>query len=193
MRKIKVPTLETERLYLRMWNKKDAPALFEYAKNPNVGPWAGWKPHSDVAESKMIIEAVFLANMTWAITEIKTGRVIGSVALEEDPYRENINSRELGYSLSEDCWGKGYMTEAVGRVLWYAFSVLNIDVVMIRTAENNVRSQRVIEKSGFTYEGTLRYAYRIYDGSVRNIRCYSILREDYVRGISGGGHVEKER
>ena len=40
-----------------MWNKKDAPDLFEYAKNPNVGPWAGWKPHRDVAESRMIIEA----------------------------------------------------------------------------------------------------------------------------------------
>ena len=85
------------------------------------------------------------------------------------------------------------MTEAVGRVLWYAFSLLNIDIVMIRTAENNVRSQRVIEKSGFTYEGTLRYAYRIYDGSVRNVRCYSLLREDYMKAISGGGHVQKER
>ena len=85
MRKVKVPTLETERLCLRMWNKKDAPDLFEYAKNPNVGPWAGWKPHRDVAESRMIIEAVFLANTTWAITELKTGRVVGSVALEDDP------------------------------------------------------------------------------------------------------------
>ena len=41
MRKVKVPTLETERLILRMWEKKDAGALYTYAKNPNVGPHAG--------------------------------------------------------------------------------------------------------------------------------------------------------
>ena len=52
--------------------------------------------------------------------------------------------------------------------------------MMIRTGNENLRSQRVIEKCGFLYEGTLRRTYRIYDGSIREVRCYSMLREEYA-------------
>ena len=177
--KIKVPTLETERLILRMWSKKDAPALYEYAKNPNVGPHAGWKPHESVRESRMIISELFLTNMCWAIVDKKTGKVIGSIGLEEDKFRPYIKSKELGYSLSEDYWKKGIMTEAAKCIIKHAFENLRLDVLMIRTGNANLRSQRVIEKCGFAYEGTLRKTYRIYDGSIREVRCYSMLKEEY--------------
>lgn len=180
MRKIKVPTLETDRLTLRMWRKKDAPQLYEYAKNPNVGPQAGWKPHESIAESKMIISSIFLANMCWAIVEKGTGQVIGSIGLEEDKFRPHVKSKELGYSLSEDYWGKGIMTEAAKCIITHSFESLKLDVLMIRTGNENLRSQRVIEKCGFMYEGTLRRTYRIYDGSIREVRCYSMLREEYA-------------
>lgn len=180
MRKIKVPTLETDRLVLRMWRKKDAPQLYEYAKNPNVGPKAGWKPHESIAESKMIISSIFLVNMCWAIVEKRTGRVIGSIGLEEDKFRPNVKSKELGYSLAESCWGKGIMTETAKCIITYSFEALKLDVLMIRTGNENLRSQRVIEKCGFLYEGTLRRTYRIYDGSIREVRCYSMLREEYA-------------
>ena len=179
--KVKVPTLETERLTMRMWRRKDAPELYEYAKNPNVGPHAGWKPHSSVQESRMIISQLFLVNMCWAIVLKETGRVIGSIGLEEDRFRPDVKSRELGYSLSEEYWGNGIMTEAAKRVIRHAFDELGLDVLMIRTSESNMRSQRVIEKCGFSYEGTLRKTYRIYDGSIREVRCYSMLRDEYEK------------
>ena len=183
--KIKVPTLETERLILRMWNKKDAPELYEYAKNPNVGPHAGWKPHESVHESRMIISQLFLTNMCWAIVDKETGKVIGSIGLEEDKLRPDVKSKELGYSLSEDYWKKGIMTEAAKRVIKHAFEDLRLDVLMIRTGDANLRSQRVIEKCGFAYEGTLRRTYRIYDGSIREVRCYSMLKEEYNKLYKG--------
>ena len=190
MRKVKVPTLETERLILRNWNKKDAPALYAYAKNPAVGPPAGWKPHESVRESRQIIEQLFRANMTWAIVHKATGSVIGSIGLEPDRIRTNIKSRELGYSLAEDYWGEGLMTEAARRVIRYAFENLKLAVLMIRPGDANHRSQRVIEKCGFVYEGTLRRAYRIYDGSLRETRVYSMLREEYESGASTAGAGE---
>ena len=180
-KRVKVPKLETERLILRGWTKKDAPALYEYARNPNVGPNAGWKPHASEAESRMIIEQLFLVNTTWAIELKETGRVIGSIGFEPDKYRPEINSREMGYSLSEDYWGKGIMTEAAMRLIRYGFDELNLEVLMIRTSQTNRRSQRVIEKCGFVYEGTLRRAYRLYDGGLREVRCYSMLREEYEK------------
>ena len=164
-----------------MWSKKDAAELFEYAKDPDVGPNAGWKPHANPAESRMIIDQLFRRNMTWAITEKETGAVIGSIGFEEDKYRPQINSREMGYSLAKSRWGRGYMTEAARRLIRYGFDELKLDVLMIRTSNTNLRSQRVIDKCGFVYEGTLRRAYRTYDDGKREVRCYSMLREEYEK------------
>ena len=50
--------LETERLILRRWEDSDAEALYEYAKDPEVGPIAGWPPHRGIDESH--VETVFL-------------------------------------------------------------------------------------------------------------------------------------
>ena len=51
MKKVRVPQIETDRLILRMWTRADAAQLYDYAKDPDVGPNAGWKPHESVAES----------------------------------------------------------------------------------------------------------------------------------------------
>lgn len=40
-----IMTLMTERLLLRSWRENDAESLFEYAKDPDIGPIAGWPPH----------------------------------------------------------------------------------------------------------------------------------------------------
>lgn len=179
MRKVQVPKLETDRLYLRMWNKKDAHDLYEYARNPIVGHRAGWKPHETVEETRMIISTMLMKNIAWAIEDKGTGKVIGSIGFNEDQFRPAMNCKELGYSLSEEFWGKGLMTEAAKRLVEYAFENLNVDILTIKTSEDNKASQRVIEKCGFIYEGTLRRAYRLYDGSLREVRCYSMLSEEY--------------
>ena len=50
--------LETERLLLRKWTEEDADSLFEYAKDPEVGPIAGWPPHRSREESLDVIRNV---------------------------------------------------------------------------------------------------------------------------------------
>ena len=42
---MKMP-LKTERLVLRPWKDEDAENLYEYAKDPRVGPEAGWYAHT---------------------------------------------------------------------------------------------------------------------------------------------------
>ena len=44
-------TLETERLILRRWEDSDAEGLFEYAKDPDIGPIAGWPAHQSIAKA----------------------------------------------------------------------------------------------------------------------------------------------
>ena len=73
----------------------------------------------------------------------------------------------------------GLMTGAAKRVIAYRFEYVGLDVMMIRTGEENIASQRIIEKCGFQYEGTLRRIYKIYDGTIKPVRCYTMLREEY--------------
>ena len=51
--------LETERLILRRWEETDAENLYQFAKDPDVGPIAGWPPHQSVEESLDVIRNVF--------------------------------------------------------------------------------------------------------------------------------------
>ena len=57
-------TLETERLILRPWEEGDAESLYQYAKDPEVGPIAGWPPHTSVENSRQIICDVLSADET---------------------------------------------------------------------------------------------------------------------------------
>jgi putative acetyltransferase len=173
-------TIETERLILRNWNVDDVDDLYEYAKNPNVGPHGGWKPHESKTESLEIMHSLFMDKYDcWAIVYKDDNKVIGSIGYETDTKRPDANCRELGYAMSEDYWGRGIMTEAAKAAIRFGFEELELDMVSIYRNPLNIRSGRVIEKCGFVYEGTLRQAYKIYDGTIRDVACYSMTREEF--------------
>lgn len=175
-----VGTIETKRLLLRNWMIEDANDLYRYAQNPNVGPHGGWKPHESIEESREIIRTLFLETyFSWAIVLKEQNLVVGSIGYEEDLLRKGISCMELGYALGEDYWGKGLMTEAAKAVLAYGFQTLQLDLVSIYRNPQNTRSGRVIDKCGFTYEGTLRMANRIYTGEIRDVACFSMTRAEF--------------
>lgn len=176
-------SLRSERLAMIPCSVDDAADLYEYAKNPDVGPHAGWKPHESVEESREIIEGLFLPSGALGIHEIESdglpGPMIGTIALEVDRFRPDAKSKEIGYSLAKDAWGKGYMTEASAEVIRYAFENLGMEILTICTSPVNKRSQRVAEKNGFTYEGRIRKAYRIYTGELRDSLVFSLTKEEW--------------
>lgn len=51
--------IQGKRIYLRYWKESDAPTLFKYASDPDVGTRAGWPPHQSEEESMNIIRTVF--------------------------------------------------------------------------------------------------------------------------------------
>ena len=54
--------LETARLLLRPWESSDAENLYEYARDPDVGPIAGWPPHQTIEESGCAAAAILSAS-----------------------------------------------------------------------------------------------------------------------------------
>ena len=169
--------IETERLLLRPFRKSDAEAFFKCCQNPNIGNNAGWKPHGSLEESQEILRSVFISQSgIWAITLKEDERLIGSVGIIPDPKRENPQARMLGYWLDESHWGKGYMTEAVQSVLDYGFNTLQLSLITANCYPHNERSQQVLKRHGFIYEGTLHQAELTYDGHLYDHQCYYLAK-----------------
>lgn len=74
--------LVTDRLILRPWLLEDAPALFRWAQNPNIGPRAGWLPHINEAASRDAIVDILTRPEIYAIVRRDTAEPIGSVGLQ---------------------------------------------------------------------------------------------------------------
>ncbi len=172
-------SLETKRLILRPFQESDDVDLYEYAKNPNIGPHAGWPPHSSIEDSRRIIKTFIEENDVWALVLKEHNKVIGSVGLHKDKLRTADGILMLGYVLSEDYWGRGLAAEAAGAAVDYAFDELGILLLSVHHYPFNIQSRRVIEKCGFIYEGTLRHAAKLYDGTIYDLACYSLTKDEW--------------
>lgn len=167
---------------LRAWKTEDAESLAQAANNPGIArnlrnvfpnPYtldnAIWYINDSIAnEGKKQI--------SYAI-EIE-GRAVGSVGIfvKDDVYEK---SAELGYWLAEDFWRKGVMTKAVQMICKEAFASFDIVRIFAEPFADNAGSRGVLEKAGFTYEGTMRNG--IYkNGEIHSYCMYSILREEFT-------------
>jgi ribosomal-protein-serine acetyltransferase len=90
-------------------------------------------------------------------------------------------STSLGYWMSEDFQGRGFMRAAFRAVLEYAFDELELHRVEVRCATGNTRSRSFPEKANFTHEGTLRQAQWLCDRFV-DMEVYSLLATEWRSG-----------
>lgn len=175
--------IETKRLILREWTLEDAEDLYDYARDPRVGPSAGWPPHTDIEVSRSIIKGFIKEQEAYAIELKSTHKVIGGIGLHNkqvDKNLEGVTQREVGYVLHPDYWGKGYMTEAVEGILDYGFNKLNIDVIWCGHFDFNERSKRVVEKSGFKYNFTENRVLSLLEDKEVKCLCYNLTKEEYA-------------
>lgn len=149
--------LETERLLLRKWTEKDADSLFEYAKDPDVGPIAGWPLHQSAEESLSIIRNVLNGAECYAICEKGSEKAIGAVELILKGHTNRVtrdDECELGYWLGKPFWGRGYMPEAAKELLRHGYEDLGMQTIWCGYYDGNEKSKRVQEKIGFLYHHT---------------------------------------
>ena len=146
---------ETERLVLRRWQDSDAESLYEYAKDPDIGPIAGWPPHRSIEESRGIIANVLNGKEAYAICLKTDHKAIGAIELKLNGHTdltERDDECEMGYWLGKPFWGQGIMPEAAREMLRRAFEELGMTRVWCGYYEGNAKSKRVQEKVGFRYQ-----------------------------------------
>lgn len=182
-----MPILQTERLLLRRFKLSDLNDFYEYAKDPLVGPDAGWDFHRSKDESLFLLKKFVKSNEIWAIELKETSKVIGSIGLHRDRKRENKSVRMMGYVMNSSYWGLGYATEASRRIIGHAFEDMGLDLVSAYHYPHNERSKSVIMKCGMSFEGVLKYATVTYDGRVHDEHCYSITRDQYRKNKQAAG------
>lgn len=153
-----ISPLETPRLLLRPWEEGDAEALYKYAKDPAVGPIAGWPPHTSVGNSREIIRTILSAPETYAVVLKRTDEPVGSIGLM---FGHTVHSAEIaddeaeiGYWIGVPFWGQGLIPEAVRRLLRHGFEDLGLQAVWCGYYDGNTQSRRVQEKCGFRYSHT---------------------------------------
>lgn len=183
----KMPELNTERLLLRRVHLKDAADLFEYARDPEVARFVTWKPHQKVSDTKKAIvwfqeQYAKSLSVSWGLLHRAHEKVIGTcgfVAISVPDERA-----EIGYAMSRDYWGKGYMSEAVRAVLQYGFETMKLNRIEAKVDLENNASSHLLEKMGMKYEGILRQ-YVFCKGEHLDLRMYSLLRSEWVSGAAG--------
>ncbi|MBD5225313.1 MAG: GNAT family N-acetyltransferase [Bacteroidales bacterium] len=174
--------IETERLILRHWLESDADALYSYASDPEIGPVAGWPPHTSVENSLEIIRTVFAAPEVYAVVLKSTGQPVGSCGLM---FPDSINvgampaaEAEIGYWIGKPYWGKGLIPEAVNALLTHGFEDMHLDAIWCGHYDGNHKSKRVCEKCGFIYHHVNRDVTSPL-GDIRTEHFYRMTASDY--------------
>lgn len=175
-------TLVTDRLILRTPKFEDLIPFFSYARKPNIGPSAGWRPHQSIEETARILRMFMNENEVWAITLKAKDEIIGTIGLHVRNFENALaNQKEIGYVLDDTYWGKGLMVEAVSSVLKYAFLDVELDKVLCGHALDNIQSKRVIEKAGFHPTHTEQREH--FDQTMIDIQMYELTKREYLKGV----------
>lgn len=127
---------------------------------------------------EQVLEQIEKGCCKYCVAEKTTDRVIGFIGAEAS-LRYRVESLCVSYMLRSEETGKGYMSEALSGFLDYCFHALGLKVVEARVFDDNARSVRMMERLGFTHEGTLRRAVLGWDGRIHDDRLYSLLREEF--------------
>ncbi|WP_138415387.1 GNAT family N-acetyltransferase [Aquibacillus sediminis] len=177
-----MPDLETKRLKLRKLTFSDLNDVHYFCSNPKVANPMTWEVNKTIEVTNDFLKAVISGyengeSGEWAIELKDTGKVIGVAAFID--WNNEHSCLEIGYFLSEDFWGKGIVTEALNKILHYGFDVLSPNRIEGRCDTDNFASQKIMQKMGMKYEGTLRKNEYI-KGEFRDTQMYSILKTEYT-------------
>ncbi|MCB1110201.1 MAG: GNAT family N-acetyltransferase [Chlamydiia bacterium] len=148
--------IETKRLILRLWKKEDYKPFAVINADPRVMEYFP-KPlsqtESDQLATRIQTDLEKQGWGLWAAMEQSTEQFIGFIGLDPvSPSLPFAPATEVGWRLSFNSWGKGYATEGATACLHYAFQTLELPEIVSFTAENNLRSRRVMERIGMHHD-----------------------------------------
>ena len=175
------PSLTTERLTLRAFDERDAPAVQSLAGDRAIADTTLSIPHpyeDGVAEWWIGQQHEQFEAGTHAIFAVERAtdqQLLGAISLTIE---RDMSAAELGYWIGQPFWNDGYATEAALRIVEYAFVDLDLNRISSRHLVRNPASGRVMQKIGMQHEGTLREATVKWE-RFEDLELYSLLRREW--------------
>jgi ribosomal-protein-alanine N-acetyltransferase len=164
---------------IRLWREEDVASLARHANSRSV--WQNLRddfphPYTEIHAARFLARAAMVdPPRNFAI--VVGGEAVGGIGyhLHDDVQRSGA---ELGYWLNESYWGRGIATAAVRAVTAFAFGAhTTLHRIYAVSFAWNAASARVLEKSGYTLESTIRRC-AIKDGRAVDQRLYAIVRDE---------------
>jgi RimJ/RimL family protein N-acetyltransferase len=164
--------LEDDALVLRPLTVDDAPALTAAIRtDPDLDRWTRIPfPYTEDHAREFLAST---EESAFAILDRTTGELLGGIGARA----QEAAIVEIGYWVKAEARGRGVATRALVLVARFAFAELGAARVQLTTEPDNVGSQRVAEKAGFTREGTLRSLLE-FKGRRRDAVMFSLLPEE---------------
>ena len=163
---------------LAKWDVSFIPSLVENANDARIGRFLNTGfPYPYTADAaKKFVSAALNSPQDIHRAIVAGGGAVGCVSLCRGK-GVLCRSAELGYWLAPAYWGRGIMTEAVGRMCAAAFAETDIVRIQAQVFAPNTASQKVLEKNGFAREAVLRRA--VYkDGAFFDMFVYALLKPE---------------
>jgi len=173
--------IEGKQITLRKLKKSDAPSIYQNAKDFEIARYTTL-PHPYRLKNaedfiKMTHQKIRKKKAFELGIELKESKeIIGMMSLMDIDY-DNKNA-EIGYWLGKKYWGKGIMKEAIKLILNFGFKKLNLVRIYARVMHPNIASAKLLERSGFKYEGRMRKT-TLRRGKWMDDLRYSILNSEF--------------
>jgi RimJ/RimL family protein N-acetyltransferase len=181
-----LPTIDANRVSLRWVTETDIDALYTIFSNEEVMRYWSSPPIPDRDAAADIVREVHdgfktRAMLKWGVARRTDDAIIGTVTL----YQISLEHRraEMGYALSRDNWGQGYMHEALQALLNFSFGGLDLHRLEADVDPRNASSIRSLERLGFQREGYLRERWQV-NGEIQDALFYGLLRPDWESVIA---------
>lgn len=162
---------------LRPWKKDDLESLVYYANNLNIAKnLSGRFPYPYTREAGGAFIQFATTDLPIHIFAIDIeGKAVGGIGIhpQTDIHCKNA---ELGYWIGEPFWNKGIITKAIPQIVDFGFRTFEIDRIFARCFSDNIASQRVLEKTGFSLEAHFKDTLFKYDRTTDEL-IYGIRRK----------------
>ena len=178
-------TISTERLLLRKVKIEDVEDIYKkLATDEKIIDFLSWNDNPSIEFTKKMVNDIIKeydtnnATYKWIIEELSTNKIIGMILV--DSFNEERLVAELDYCISSDSRGKGYVPEALKKIIEYLIFEVGFFRIEAVHNLNNESSGKVMQKAGMKYEGTLRgRAISLNSkGNPDDLKMYAIIKTD---------------
>ena len=177
--------LQTDRLHFNLISKQDINDIHELLSMPATDQFnTSGIPETIQTTEKITGEWIIAQNSnpptsyTFCLSLVNTKQFIGLIGLKIG--KQHYKTAEVWYKIHLNYWNKGYATEALTKLIEFAFNDLELHRIEAGCATENIASIKVLENVGMIKEGLKRKILPI-RGEWKDNYFYAMLDEDFFR------------